>query len=90
MIWGETECNGVPVLNTSWSRRNLWRVEGYTEGGETVHVYVWDDCEGDAVESVLEWAGEEGSDDSNLSVFRVRGDEYDQIRKASDKHQSSL
>jgi len=90
MIWGETECNGVLVLNTGWSRRDLWRVEGYTEGGETVHVYSWDDCEGDAVESVLEWFGEEGSDDSNLSVFRVRGDEYDQIRKASDKHQSSL
>jgi len=90
MIWGETECDGNPVLNTGWARRNLWRVEGITEGLEHVHVYVWDDCEGDALESVLEWVGEDGSDDSNLNVFRVLGDEYERVCKVSDDHQSKI
>lgn len=90
MIWGETECDGVPVLNTGWSRRNLWRVEGVTEGLEGIHAYVWDDCEGDALESVLEWVDEEGSDDSHLHVFRVRGDEYERVCKVSDEYQSKI
>jgi len=86
VIWGETEHDGLPVLNTGWPRdRGLFFVGGLTEGGQLVEVYSWDDCEGDALESALEWCGEEGSDDDGLSVRRVHGEERAAVLRASDE-----
>ena len=84
MIYGETEHEGIPLLNTRWPQRGLFRVYGFTEGGEHVEAYDWDDCEGDAVESVLGWLGAEGSDDAGLSVGRVEGEERRAIEKITD------
>jgi hypothetical protein len=84
MIYGECEHAGIPVLNIRWPHRVVWKVCGVTEGGENVEVYVLDDCSGDAVESVLDWAGEEGSDDSAIDVTQVIGDEREKVLCAVD------
>jgi hypothetical protein len=82
MIYGECDLDGTTVLNVRWPHQRVWKVWGTTEGGETVEVYVLDDCEGDAIESTLEWVGGEGSDDSGLHVSRVHGDDLGRVLAA--------
>lgn len=85
VIYGETLHSDVPLLNTRWPQRGLYYVTGTTEGGQFVRAYVWDDCEGDAIESVLEWCGEEGSDDLHLVLATVCDEERTAIVRTTNE-----
>jgi hypothetical protein len=74
-----THSTGTRILNIHWPHHRVWKVEGVTEGGKALNVYVLDDCEGDAIESALEWADEEGCDDSGIDVRRVNGEELERV-----------
>jgi len=87
MIYGETtHTDGTAIINVTWPQRGLFYVSGFTEAGDTVNVYVWDDCCDDAIDSTLEWMGEEGSDDSGLSVTEITRDLYTEIKAVTDVH----
>jgi len=85
MIYGETtHTDGRPILNTRWPQRGLFHVLGYSENGAEIDVYVWDDNEGDAIESAQEWVGDEGGDDSNINVYRVGVADRKAIKRVTD------
>lgn len=49
-----------------------------------VAAYTWDDCEGDAVESVLEFFEAEGWDDSGVNVYVIHGEQRSRIAALTD------
>ena len=87
MIYGETEHDGIPVLNINGPYRHLFKVFGTTGAGTPVEAYVWDDCFGDAIESVVEWAGDEAADSTieELNGYKIREPLYSEIKATTDK-----